>query len=117
MRHRKTGKKFGRKKGPREAMLRNLATSVVMYESVKTTETKAKAIKPVVEKYITKSRDNSLHTRRQLIQFFYDENAVKKLLEELGPRYKERPGGYLRITKLGRRVGDNAPMARLEFVK
>ena len=117
MRHRKSGKKFGRKKGPREAMLGNLATSVVLYESVKTTEAKAKAIKPVVEKFVTVSRDNSLHTRRKLLQFFYDENAVNKLLQELGPRYKDRPGGYMRITRLGKRKGDAATMVRLEFVK
>lgn len=117
MRHRKKGKKFGRKKGPREAMLRNLATSFVLYESIKTTETKAKAIKPIVEKFVTVSRDNSLHTRRKLLSYFYDEKAVNKLLEDLGPRYKERPGGYTRITKLGKRLGDNAPMVKLEFVK
>ncbi len=117
MRHRRTGKKFGRKKGPREAMLRNLATSVVLYDAVKTTETKAKAIKPIVEKYVTASRDNSLHTRRKLLQYFYDEKAVNKLLEELGPRFKERPGGYMRIVKIGPRQGDAAKVVRLEFVK
>lgn len=116
MRHRNTGTSLGRKKGPREAMIRNLATSIVLYEKVKTTETKAKTIKPIVEKYVTKSKKNDLHTRRQLLSFFYDENAVKKLLEEVGPRYKERPGGYLRITKLGRRQGDNAPMVEISFV-
>lgn len=116
MRHRRTGKKLGRTKGPRQALLRNLATSVVLYEKVKTTETKAKAIKPIVEKYVTASKDNSLHTRRQLLKYFYDEQAVNKLLEDLGPRYKERPGGYMRITKLGNRKGDAAPMVQLEFV-
>lgn len=116
MRHRNTGTSLGRKKGPREAMIRNLATSIVLYEKVKTTETKAKTIKPIVEKYVTKCKKNDLHTRRQLLSFFYDENAVKKLLEEVGPRYKERPGGYLRITKLGRRQGDNAPMVEISFV-
>ena len=116
MRHRKKGKKFGRKKGPREAMLRNLATSFVLYESIRTTETKAKAIKPIVEKFVTTSRDNSLHTKRKLTAYFYDENAVKKLLEDLGPRYKDRPGGYTRITRLGKRQGDAAPMVKLEFV-
>lgn len=117
MRHRKKGKTLGRKKAPREAMLRNLATSVVLYETVKTTEAKAKAIKPIVEKYVTKSRDNSLHTRRQLLSYFYDEKAVNKLLEELGPRFKDRPGGYMRITKIGQRQGDAARVVQLEFVK
>lgn len=97
--------------------MRNLATSVVLYERVKTTEAKAKAIKPVVEKYVTASRKNDLHTRRKLLSFFYDENAVKKLLEDLGPRYAQRPGGYLRITKLGMRHGDAARMVQLEFVE
>lgn len=117
MRHRKKGKSLGRTKAPREALLRNLATSVVLYESVKTTEAKAKAVKPIVEKMVTASRKNDLHTRRKLLSYFYDENAVRKLLEELGPRYQERPGGYMRITKLGRRVGDGAPVVQLEFVK
>jgi large subunit ribosomal protein L17 len=116
MRHRKKGKTLGKEKAPREAMLRNLATSVVLYEKVKTTEGKAKAVKPLVEKYVTASRDNTLHTRRKLLRFFYDENAVRKLLEDIGPRYKERPGGYMRITKLGRRQGDGARVVQLEFV-
>ena len=117
MRHRKKGQSLGRTKAPREALLRNLATSVVLYESVKTTEAKAKAVKPIVEKMVTASRKNDLHTRRKLLGYFYDENAVKKLLEELGPRYLERPGGYMRITRLGRRAGDGAPVVQLEFVK
>ena len=117
MRHRKKGKTLGRKKAPREAMLRNLATSVVLYERIKTTEAKAKAIKPIVERFVTASRDNSLHTRRKLLSFFYDENAVKKLLDDLGPRFKDTPGGYMRITKLARRHGDNARVVQLEFVK
>lgn len=117
MRHRKVGKTLGRKTGPRKALYRNLATSVVLHEKVRTTEPKAKLIKPIVEKYVTASRDNSLHTRRKLIAFFRDENAVKKLLEDLGPRYKTRPGGYMRITKIGVRSGDSARMVQLEFVK
>ena len=116
MRHRKKGKSLGRTKAPREAMLRNLATSFVLYEKVQTTEAKAKMIKPIIEKYITKSAKGDLHTRRQLLQYFYDENAVKKLLEELGPRYKERPGGYTRITKIGPRKGDAATIVQLELV-
>jgi len=116
MRHRKKGTTFGRKKGPREALLRNLATSVVLYETVQTTEAKAKAIRPVLEKYITASRKNDLHTRRKLLQYFYDERAVEKMLAEIGPRYKDRAGGYLRIIKLQRRLGDNAPVVQIEFV-
>lgn len=117
MRHRKKTVHLGRKAGPRKALFRSLATSIVLYEKVKTTEAKAKAIKPVVEKFVTASRDNSLQTRRKLLAYFYDENAVKKLLEDLGPRYKTRPGGYMRITKLGKRSGDASKMVQLEFVK
>ena len=117
MRHRKTGTKLGRKSGPRLALMRSLATSIVLYEKVQTTEAKAKAIKPIVEKFVTASRDSSLHTRRKLLSYFYDENAVKKLLEDLGPRYKTRPGGYMRITKIGTRSGDASKMVQLEFVK
>lgn len=117
MRHRVVGKTLGRKAGPRKALYRSLATSIVLHEKVRTTETKAKVIKPIVEKYVTASRNNTLHTRRKLLAFFLDEMAVKKLLEDLGPRYKTRPGGYMRITKLGIRSGDSARMVQLEFVK
>lgn len=117
MRHRSKGVKLGRTTGPRQALMRNLATSVVLYEKVQTTEAKAKAIKPIVEKFVTASRDASVNTRRKLLSYFYDENAVKKLLEDLGPRYKTRPGGYMRITKLGKRSGDASKMVQIEFVK
>ena len=117
MRHRKKGKSLGRTKGPREALLRNLATSVVLYERVKTTEAKAKAVKPIVEKYVTAGRNKTLHTRKEMLKFFNDKKAVDKLLDDLGPRYKERPGGYMRITKLGKRAGDGAKVVQLEFVK
>lgn len=116
MRHRKKGKSLGRKKAPREAMLRNLATSVVLYEKVKTTEAKAKAVKPIVEKFITAGRKNDLQTRRRLLSYFYDKKAVDKVLEELSPRYKDRKGGYMRITKIGQRQGDGAKAVQLEFV-
>jgi len=116
MRHRNKTKSLGRKAGPRKALLRNLATSVVLYEKVQTTEAKAKTVKPIVERYVTKSKTPTLHNRRQMLAYFYDEKAVQKLLEDLGPRYKDRPGGYMRITKLGKRKGDNAPIVQLEFV-
>jgi large subunit ribosomal protein L17 len=116
MRHRKTGKILDRKKGPREALLRGLATSVILYEKVKTTEAKAKAVQPIVERLITVSRSGSVSDRRRLSAKLYGENVVKKLVEEIGPRYKERPGGYTRITKLNRRPGDGAPMAQIELI-
>lgn len=117
MRHRKKTKTLDRKKGPREAMLRNLATSIVLYEKVKTTKAKAKAVKPLVEKMITLGKKNTLASRRQALKFFYIENPVKKIFEELGPRYIDRPGGYTRITKLGYRKGDSAEIVQIELVK
>ena len=116
MRHRKKGTILGRTKAPREALLRNLATSIIIYEKVETTLAKAKAVKPLVEKLITKSKKNDLNARRQLSEVLYHKKAVKKALEVLGPRYKERKGGYLRITKVGQRQGDGAETAIIEFV-
>lgn len=116
MRHRKKGKILGREKGPREALIRNLAASVVLYEKVQTTETKAKMIRPVIEKLVTRGKEPTLTNRRYLHSFFYTEAPVKKILEVLGPRYKERPGGYLRITRIGHRQGDAGVKVQIEFV-
>ncbi len=116
MRHRNAGKVLDRKKGPREALLRNLATSVVLFEKVKTTKAKAKAVKPLVEKMITVGKSGSLVARRKLTAFFYGDSAVRKIIEELGPRYKDRRGGYTRITNLGRRQGDGAELVQIELV-
>lgn len=116
MRHRKTTKILDRKKDPRKALLRSLATNLILYEKIKTTEAKAKAIKPIVEKLITKGKSGDLHARRELIKYLYLENAVKKVLEDLSPRYKNRQGGYTRIIKLGHRQGDGAKIAQIEFV-
>lgn len=116
MNHRNKGKIFDRAKGPREMMLRNLAASVIIYEKVKTTEAKAKAIKPLVEKMINLSKKNDLATRRQLIEVLPQPLAVKKAMEVLGARYKDRQGGYTRVVKLGSRVGDGAKMAQIELV-
>lgn len=116
MRHQKQGRKLGRQAGPRKALLRSLATSFVLHGKIKTTEAKAKELKPVVEKYITLSKENTLHHRRQLLSYFYDEKAVKLLLDKIGPQFKDRKGGYTRIIKLNQRQGDNAKMAILELV-
>lgn len=116
MKHKKKGKTLGRKQGHRKMLMRNLATSFVLYEKINTTETKAKELKPVVEKLITKSAKNDLATRRQLLSFLTDEKAVNKMLEVIGPKYKDRPGGYTRIRKMGTRQGDNAPVVQLELV-
>ena len=116
MRHRKTTKTLGRKATARKALLRDLATSVVVYEKIKTTEAKAKAVRPVVERLITKAKKGDLATRRMLLAFFTTEQPVNKLLEVIGPRYKDRHGGYTRITKLGHRQGDGADIAQIELV-
>ena len=116
MRHRKKGKILDRKKSSRKALLRNLATSVVLYEKVKTTKAKAKAVRPLVEKAITAGKKDTEHARRKLRKMFYTENTVNKVLEELGPRYEDRPGGYTRIVKIGPRKNDGADMVQIELV-
>lgn len=116
MRHHIKGPILDRKKAPREALLRGLAESVILYEKIKTTEAKAKAVRPLVEKMITVGKTNNLASRRKLKSFFYTENAIKKILEVLGPRFKERKGGYTRIIKIGQRKGDGARIAQIELV-
>lgn len=116
MRHRKKGKILDRKKAPREMMLRNLASSILIYEKVKTTEAKAKAVRPLVEKLITVSKGGDLIARRKLIEVLPQKMAVKKAMDVLGKRYKERPGGYTRIVKLGIRQGDGAQVAQIELI-
>ena len=116
MRHRKKGTILGREKAPREALLRNLAASVILYEKVKTTEAKAKAVKPLVEKAITSGKRPTIASRRKLMSFFYTDHPVKKIFEVLGPRYQSRAGGYTRIVKLGARKNDGAEMVQIELV-
>ncbi len=117
MRHRRTGKTLDRKTGPRRALLKNLAMSVILYEHVDTTLAKAKAVRPMVEKLITRGRSKSLASRRELLKVLPLPSAVHKILEELGPRYATRPGGYTRIFKIGTRKGDGAEMAQIQLVK
>jgi large subunit ribosomal protein L17 len=116
MRHQVSGKKLGRNSSQRKALLRSLVTSFVEKERIRTTLAKAKATRPIAEKMITLAKTNSLHTRRQALQYIYKKDAVKKLFEDIGPRFAERPGGYTRIIKLGPRAGDGAEMAVLELV-
>ena len=116
MRHQLSGKKLGRNSSQRKALLRSLVTSFVQKERIRTTLSKAKATRPIAEKMITLAKTNSLHTRRQALQYIYNKDAVKKLFEDIGPRFTERPGGYTRIIKLGPRAGDGAEMAILELV-
>jgi large subunit ribosomal protein L17 len=109
-------KQLNRDSGQRRALLRSLATSVLANERIKTTHAKAKAAKPVIEKLIELGKRGGLHARRQALSYILDEDVATKLFEVIGPRYKERPGGYTRILKIGPRRGDGAPMALLELV-
>lgn len=117
MLHRVAGKKLGRTKNQRTALFRGLASSLILHEKIVTTEAKAKAVKPMIEKLVTKAKVDSIHNRRQLLKELTSENAVRKLLEVVGPKFKERPGGYLRIIRIGNRAGDQAKMVSLMFVE
>ena len=116
MHHAKTHRKFNRRSDHRRAMLANLAASLIKHEQIVTTLPKAKDLRPVVEKLVTLGKRGDLHARRQAIAQMRDLAMVKKLFEVIGPRYKERHGGYTRIMKAGFRYGDNAPRAVIEFV-
>jgi len=116
MRHLVKKKKLGRNTSHRRALLRNLVTSFLEKERIRTTLAKAKAAKPLAEKMITLARKDTLHAKRQALRFIYKKPVVKKLFEELGPRFSERPGGYTRIIKIGPRAGDGAEMAILELI-
>lgn len=116
MRHRTNKAILSRMKGPRDALLRNLATAVILYEKVKTTKAKAKFVRPIVEKAISIGKTKTVTSRRNLHRMFTLENAVKKILDELGPKYASRKGGYTRITPLGRRVGDAAEIVQIELI-
>jgi large subunit ribosomal protein L17 len=117
MRHQKTRHKLSRDTAHRKALLRNLCKEVIEHERIKTTEAKAKAVKPEVEKLITLAKKGDLHARRlALSDLGHDKLAVAKLFEEVAPRYSGRPGGYTRILKLGARQGDATEMVYLELV-
>ncbi|MEZ5321650.1 MAG: 50S ribosomal protein L17 [Microthrixaceae bacterium] len=109
-------RRFGGNAGHQRLLMANLVCSLVAAEGIVTTEAKAKALRPIAEKVITKARKGGLHNRRQLLAYLGDQEIAAKLMEDIGPRYADRPGGYLRILKLGPRQGDNAPMARIELV-
>ena len=116
MRHRKSGRKLNRNSSHRESMKRNLASSIIEHESVKTTLAKAKEIRGFLEPLVTLAKLNNLSNQRKAFSKLQNKGAVAKLFSELGPRYKERPGGYLRIIKRGYRGGDKAPIAQVKFV-
>ena len=116
MRHQKSGRKFSRTSAHRKAMFQNMAVSLFEHELIKTTLPKAKELRRVAEPLITLAKEDSVANRRLAFSRLRDKEAVGKLFVELGPRYRERPGGYLRILKCGFRAGDNAPMAYVELV-
>ncbi len=116
MRHRNAGRKLNRNSSHRKAMFKNMTASLVEHEFIKTTVAKAKELRRVAEPLITLSKEDSVANRRLAFDRIRDKAAVKKLFEVLGPRYAERPGGYLRILKCGYRDGDKAPMAYVELV-
>lgn len=116
MRHLVKGKRLRRNTAQRRALLRSLVTSFLEKERVRTTLAKAKATRPVAEKMITLAKKDTLHTRRLALRFIYKKPVVKKLFDDIGPRFSERPGGYTRIVKIGPRAGDGADMAILELI-
>ncbi len=116
MRHRKSGRKLNRNSSHRKAMYRNMAVSLVQHEIIRTTLPKAKELRRVVEPLITLAKNDGATKRRMAFDRIRDRTAVTKLFNELGPRYRDRPGGYLRILKCGFRPGDSAPMAYVELV-
>jgi len=116
MRHKIKQKKLNRTSSHRKAMFANMATSLVMNEQIKTTVTKAKALRPYIEQLVTKARKGTLAARRDIISRIKDKGAAEKLMSVLAERYKTRPGGYTRVVKAGFRYGDRAPVAYIEFI-
>src|SRR5512132_477947 len=116
MRHHRKGKKLGRDSAHRKALYSNLAGALIEHGRIKTTVTKAKAVKPIAEQMITLGRRGDLHARRQATAFLRSRDVVHKLFAEVAPLFKDRPGGYTRIVKIGPRAGDSAEMAYLELV-
>ena len=116
MRHRKSGRHLNRTSAHRQAMFRNMAASLIKHELIKTTATKAKALRPVIEPLITLAKQDTVANRRLAFARIRSNEAVAKLFVDLGPRYRGRPGGYTRILKCGQRPGDAAPMAYIELV-
>jgi large subunit ribosomal protein L17 len=116
MRHRVAGRKLSRNTGHRLAMYRNLVTDLLRYGKIVTTEAKAKEARSLAENMITLGKEGNLHARRQASSFVRDKRVVKKVFDELAPRYADRQGGYTKLVRLGPRIGDGAPMVQLELV-
>ncbi len=117
MRHNKTGRRLGRNTPHRNAMMRNMVTSLIQHERITTTDARAKELRKIADKMITLGKRGDLHARRQALQVIQDKQVVAKLFERVAPRYSERPGGYTRIIKVANRSGDNAAMAVIELVE
>ena len=117
MRHHKVGKQLGRNSSHRQAMFRNMSVSLIQHEQIKTTIPKAKELRRVLEPLITLSKESSISNRRLAFSRLRDKAAVGKLFDDLGERFADRPGGYLRILKCANRPGDNAPMAYVQLVE
>ena len=116
MRHRKAGTNFGREQGHRKSMMKNLTVSLIEHELIRTTVPRAKELRRFAEPLITRAKEDSVHNRRIVFDRVRDKAAVGKLFTDLGPHFKERNGGYMRILKCGNRPGDNAPMAYVQLV-
>ena len=112
----KRGRRFGGSSAHQKSMMANLVASLIAAEAITTTEAKAKAVRPIAEKIITKAKKGGLHNHRQVVAFLRDREMAARLFDEIAPRYTARAGGYTRILKVGPRHGDNAPMARIELV-
>jgi large subunit ribosomal protein L17 len=117
MRHKIAGRRLSRSTGHRRALYRNLVTDLLKHGKIVTTEAKAKEVRGMAEKMITLAKKSGLHNYRQALSFITDKKVTEKVFAELGPRYKERPGGYTRLVKLEPRLGDGAPMVKLELVQ
>jgi large subunit ribosomal protein L17 len=116
MRHRKAGSQLGRNTSHRKALLRNMVTSLFKHEQIVTTDTKAKALRPVAEKLITLAKRGDLHARRQALAYIQDKSVAHRLFDEVKDRYLDRQGGYLRIVKKGTRKGDGAPVSIIQLL-
>jgi large subunit ribosomal protein L17 len=116
MRHNKAHKKLGRTSSHRRALFRNQLASLIEHERIRTSLAKAKTLRPIAEKLITRGKDDTVHARRMVARWVPDRTLVKKLFDDIAPRFADRPGGYLRIVKLGHRLGDGSEEAILELV-
>lgn len=117
MRHRVAGKKLSKNSSQRKALFKNLISSLIIHEAIKTTEAKAKAVRILAEKLITQGKTGTLQARRAIAAFLQNKIVVNKIVDDLGPLFKGRPGGFTRIVRLGQRAGDGAMMVRLELVE